>query len=72
MITGKKQLELERLIDHTSVSQILRSIADICHEKAEHVRTSYCDEGLAMEWGYKGNQLHILADKLEKLGSEKA
>jgi hypothetical protein len=49
--------ELERLLDKHSLGIILNVLTDICHAKAEHVRTNWQDEELASSWEYNAKQL---------------
>ena len=49
--------KLESFMDQFGLSAVLASIENICHEKAEHVRTNYQDEFTAKEWEKLGNDL---------------
>jgi hypothetical protein len=42
--------ELEQLIDKLGLAAVLKTIASICSEKADHIRASYSDEALAYDW----------------------
>lgn len=44
------KLKMETLIDAVGIMHFLIYLEEICHEKAEHVRTTYQDENLALKW----------------------
>lgn len=48
---------LERLIDQYKLEEVLYGLAQICFEKAEHVRMTYNDPGLARQWVRAANYL---------------
>ena len=52
---------LERLIDTTDMGAVLRAIAQICHEKAEHVRTNWQDDDTANHWSRLGSKIERIA-----------
>ena len=59
--------DVERLIDKYGLSTILGSIAQICFEKAEHIRANWQDEPLARAWDRVGKALdRAAADKRVK------
>lgn len=41
---------LERLVDETSLRDVLEALSDICAKKAEHVSNNWQDEALAKLW----------------------
>lgn len=41
---------LETMIDHHGLSTVLTMIADVCGEKAEHLRAAWQDGGAARLW----------------------
>lgn len=45
--------DMEKAIDDMSVSIVLQALAEICHEKAEHVRAEWQDETTARWWERK-------------------
>ena len=55
--------ELETAIDKVSLGELLGAISAICEEKAEHILSSYGDEGLARTWSKAANQIGKLAEK---------
>lgn len=66
-IGPQEKYELEEMIDGTSVGQLLEAIADICHEKAEHVATNWQDYDLEKLWTRCGTKISALASKLPDL-----
>jgi predicted glycoside hydrolase/deacetylase ChbG (UPF0249 family) len=49
-----------------SLADIYPVIADICREKADHVRSSWQDEGLAHLWERYGNACDSARNAFEK------
>jgi hypothetical protein len=41
---------LERIVDLHGLPKTLDMLADICAEKAEHLRTNWQDKGAAKDW----------------------
>jgi hypothetical protein len=56
-ITLGEKLSLESLIDSTSLREVLDAIADICAEKADHIRCNWQDEATARPWADCGQRL---------------
>lgn len=54
---------LEQIIDSDGVSATLGTIADICREKAAHIRENWQDVPLAKEW-------ERIAANIEKLSTK--
>jgi hypothetical protein len=47
----KLELEqIESVIDRTGIAAVISGIAQICSEKADHIRENWQDENLATEW----------------------
>lgn len=42
--------DLEKLIDSTSLSEVLAMLANICYEKAQHIETNWQDDLTASAW----------------------
>lgn len=62
----KNDLEqLERLVDGTSLGEVLAELATIAFEKAEHVRTTWCDPETARLWAKAGNRLTGFLGKID-------
>lgn len=41
---------LEELVDRVGMDRVLDTLAQVCFEKAEHIRVSYGDDEVADEW----------------------
>ena len=71
---NKHQDKLETdYIDHSDIGLdgILEMIANICHEKAEHLRSNWQDESSAQLWERTGNMLdHFYATMPIKCSTE--
>lgn len=59
--------DLERLIDMTSLAEVLETLAKIASEKAEHVRSTWQDDPLGREWDKRMILLDLTATKMRKL-----
>lgn len=55
---------LEQLIDRASLQEVLSALADVCHEKAEHLRCNWQDESTARTWQRDGAALDRLSVKV--------
>lgn len=55
-------IALERMIDLHTPSTVLETFANICAEKAEHIRASYNDENLALAWESLEKRLTVAAN----------
>jgi len=42
--------QLEALIDHTSLYDVLKALEDICILKADHIRENWQDQATAQVW----------------------
>lgn len=49
-LTPEEMVQLEMLVDATSLQGVLMALSEICDEKAEHVQTNWQDRGLARQW----------------------
>lgn len=56
---------IEQTIDATSLARLLEIVAEICHEKAEHLRANWQDNASAQPWLRDAAKLQKLAAKLE-------
>ena len=56
---------IEQTIDATSLARLLEIVAEICHEKAEHLRSNWQDVNAAKSWESDAAKLQKLAAKLE-------
>ncbi len=48
--TKETQATLEDLIDKSSLTDVLNLLANICNEKADHLRSDWQDEQSAKGW----------------------
>jgi hypothetical protein len=44
------QADLEMLVDRIGMAGVLRMLADVCADKAEHVRSTWDDPAMARMW----------------------
>lgn len=49
--------ELEQIVDVFSVEAVLEALAEICQDKAEHIRLNWQDTSLSQVWERGGNSL---------------
>ena len=42
--------ELENMVDRTDLSKVVNDLIEICHAKAEHLRSNWQDEQAARLW----------------------
>jgi hypothetical protein len=68
MLTSDQKFQLEDLLDATSVMAVVAALAEICHEKAEHIRTTYQDRVTAASWNKAGNVLNHIDTQLSQIG----
>lgn len=59
-LTADQLLELEQLIDQTSLANVLGAIADICGEKCEHLLANWMDEAAASAWRQAAENIETL------------
>lgn len=65
MIDQQTRDELESLIDRCNLVAIVGTLAELCHEKAEHVATNWQDATLAATWRRNARSLERAANSLE-------
>jgi hypothetical protein len=56
--------ELERLADKHGISKLLFALVEVCHAKAEHLRSNWQDERNAKNWLTDAAALEKLAAKV--------
>jgi hypothetical protein len=56
-LTPQQCIELEDVIDRYSLAAVLEALASICHDKADHVLSTYNDTSLHRMWTEMGNRL---------------
>lgn len=65
-LSTEQQITLEQLIDRCGLANVVSAVADICGEKAEHIRENWQDESTAFMWDKAGEFLEI-ASQQEKI-----
>lgn len=58
------QTELEQAIDSIGLRRLLDLVTNICHEKADHVRTNWQDESMARAWERDAKRIDTCASKV--------
>ena len=66
MIDPNFEMELEAMVDRHGLSAILNQLANICGEKADHIRSSYDDKALAKCWDRDGKLLAKVEGRVTK------
>jgi hypothetical protein len=56
--------DLEAFIDEYTLAEVLEKLANICREKADHIRTSYSDKTLAQTWDDDAKLIDKTASKV--------
>jgi hypothetical protein len=56
--------ELELMIDKIGLSHVLFKLAEVCGDKAEHLRSNWQDEKAAKEWIADARAIEKLAAKI--------
>lgn len=56
--------QLEAMIDHSSLADIVSALSLIASEKAEHIRANWQDESTARPWQNACNILDIAAGRI--------
>jgi hypothetical protein len=54
--------EIEQLVDHASLSDVIAALALVCHEKAEHLLCNWQDKITAKVWDRAGTKIIRLSD----------
>lgn len=62
----EKQNDLEQIVDQLGMQETLRMLAQIAYEKAEHVQTTWRDDGLARLWIRNARKLERYAARVER------
>ena len=60
----KEKYELEQIIDKIGIPKICFLIADVCNEKADHVRSNWQDNNISKIWEHDANMFNNLANRL--------
>jgi len=65
MTQDQIKTQLEQMIDSNSVSVVLLFLAEVCDQKAEHIRENWQDKSLAKTWQKPANQVRTLSGNIE-------
>jgi hypothetical protein len=49
-MNATNQLELETILDASTLQDVLRTLTNICDEKAEHLASNWQDTDTARDW----------------------
>jgi len=60
-LTPEQLLVLESLIDSSSLADVLDSLAEIAHAKAQHIQENWQDISLARTWNNVGKRIESCA-----------
>ncbi len=55
---------LEALVDRTTLTSVVAALADLCREKADHVRANWQDRTTAMQWESAATLLDGASDQI--------
>jgi hypothetical protein len=58
---------LEDLVDSTSVPDVLEALANVCHEKADHLRSDWQDSVMSAMYERVGNRIAGFTAKLHDI-----
>jgi hypothetical protein len=59
------EAQLESLVDQTSLLSVLETLTDICHGKAEHLRSNWQDNTAAKAWEKDAHTLDNILGKTQ-------
>jgi hypothetical protein len=62
--TDAEKDDLERLLDHLGIEDVMCALSQICYEKEAHVQESWQDGRLASRWKRLGNSLEKMSRSL--------
>lgn len=57
--------QLEHLVDKYGLNAMLAELANVCGEKAEHLRVNWQDSDAAKEWEKAGNRIAKACSSIE-------
>jgi hypothetical protein len=63
-ISGEEKISLEGMVDRHGLEAVIETLAEICYEKGDHLRTNWQDEKSAKSWDRMGKQLNKFAGGL--------
>jgi hypothetical protein len=58
--------ELERMVDTLGLAVVLEMLSQVCHEKADHIRTIWQDKQTAGCWDMDGSKIDKLATLIQR------
>lgn len=64
-LTEKQKYELESLIDHTSLADVISACIEIAELKAEHISSNWQDSSTASYWERAAQKLARANDNLD-------
>jgi hypothetical protein len=56
---------LEEYVDQGTLGSLIDALAELCHEKAEHVLTNWQDKEMARSWTRDARKLEKISPKIE-------
>lgn len=65
MSSRQEKHDLENIIDSLGLSTTLELIADICHEKSEHIQTNWQDKVTAQPWEKAAKWIETLSSRTD-------
>lgn len=57
--------QLEGLVDQTSLTQVCEALAEVCRDKAEHLRTNWQDDATAKAWEHAAKTIETAATRIK-------
>lgn len=57
ILTNAERETLERLIDSSTLANVVDALTTICYEKAEHIETKWQDRATAQLWTKAGRSI---------------
>ena len=57
-------VRLESLVDEASLVQVLETLSEICHAKAEHLETNWQDAASGKVWTAQGKLIEKLVSRM--------
>lgn len=65
VIDGHDMVELEKLVDARSLSEVLQSLVKICEGKARHLMANWQDKSAASLWARDARRLDRVITTIE-------
>ena len=64
-MNNKLQDELESIVDASCLTAVIKMLAQVCYEKADHLRSNWQDEEAAQTWNHDADLLNSTAARLD-------